>query len=294
MEDRNMKSRHIAIIAIASLAIVISSCSKVDDFLGAEPSKSSKKTIQTAEQLDQVLASYTLYFPENPDMALASDDFECSAKVHDAKTGGYFGASQLVHCLWNTENNVDNRYYTWMKEYQKAYYANLVLANIESVTGDEAYKANLAAEAHFLRAYTYFQIALAHTLYYTGSNGAELGITLKNSISFEETSARSTLAETWDFIDADLQEALKITKKFKNSDGKNQTWRGTTVSVKAFAARYYLYRADYAQALKYAQEVLGEYSYLKDYNNPAEMYYLARTDSYNINVGTPEAKTITV
>jgi len=128
-----------------------------------------------------------------------------------------------------------------------------------------------------------FTLALAHTLYYDGKNGDELGLTLKQTTSFEESAARATLAETWDFMEADLQEALKITKPFKNSEGKNQNWRGTTVSVKAFAARYYLYRANYEKAQKYASEVLSEYSTMKDYNDPNEMYFHTKTDSYTVN-----------
>ncbi len=288
-----MKLNQYKIVFICLAFLCLNGCTLIDDFLEVDPSKSTRKTIQTAEQLDMVLARYAGFYQENPDIMLASDDYDIRTDINDAMSSGY-SIYQPVYGLWNDKNNVDTRYHTWGKEYGKAYYANLVINNIDDVEGDESFKANLKAEAHFLRAYCYFQIALAHSLYYTGSNGDELGITLKQSTSFEESVARATLKETWDFIEADLQEGLKVTKSFKNSEGRNQNWRATTASVKAFAARYYLYRADYDKARKYAEEVLREYNVLKNYNDPAEMSRHSYVDMYTINQGTSEQEVVTV
>lgn len=288
-----MKLNNIFIAIFTVSALLLSGCSKVDDFLGADPSKSTKKVIQTAEQLDQVLSSFTRFYQEQPDMMLAGDDYEINQDYQKYLNSGY-NAYQRNYACWNDENTVDTRYHTWGGEYTKVYYANLVINNIDNVEGDEAFKANLKAEAYFLRAYCFFQIALAHTLYYTGSNGDELGITLKLTTSFEESSARASLKDTWDQIDSDLQEALKVSKSLVNAEGKRQTWRGTTAGVKGFAARYYLYRGDYDNAKKYAQEVLSEYSTLKDYNDPAEMYHHSHVDTYTINAGTDAQEVVTV
>lgn len=286
-----MKLKNIAILVLSVSVLFLNGCSKVDDFLGVEPSKNTKKTIETAEQLDAILATYSRYYEDYPDIMMASDDYDVNVNVQKYYSSGY-SAYQRIYGLWATENTVDARYHTWGKEYTKAYYANLVINNIDNVTGEEAYKANLKAEAHLLRAYCYFQIALAHTLYYDGKNGDELGITLKKTISFEESVSRATLKETWDFIDADLQEALKITKKYKNSDGVRQTWRGTTAGVNGFAARYYLYRGDYTQAKNYAEAALKEYNEFCNFNT--EMSWDSHVDQYTINAGTPQEEVITI
>lgn len=287
-----MKLKNIIfVISFASL-LLMGGCSSIDDFLGAEPSKNTRKTIQTADQLDAVLARYAGFYQENPDYMLASDDYAIRTDINEAMNSNY-STYQLVYGLWN-DKNIDNRYHTWRQEYSKVYYANLVLNNIDNVEGDEAFKANLKAEAHFLRSYCFFQIALAHALYYNGSNGDELGITLKQSTSFEESVERATLKETFDFIEADLQEGLKVSKKFKNNEGVNQNWRATTAGVKGFAARYYLYMADYDKASKYAGEVLQEYSTLKNFNDPKEMYHHSTVSKYTINQGTPEQEVVTV
>ena len=277
------------ILIISALSLV--SCSLIDDFLDVEPSKNTDKTIENVDQLESVIVNYGNYFEEHNDMAMASDDFRMSAKIHSQKP---YVAGQLDHLLWNTENTSNYRYYAWYGEYQKVYYANLVLDYLDKVSGSDEKKAELKAEAHFLRAYCFFQIALAHTLYYDGSNGDELGITLKQSPSFEESLKRASLKDTWDFIDGDLQEALKIENPLYDSEGRRQTWRATNASVKAFMARYYLYRADYDNAKKYALAALDEYSDMKDYNNPSEMYHHETPDIYTINVGTPQQETITI
>ena len=279
-------------IAIAAAAACMAaSCSPVDDFLNVDPSKNTDRSVKTTDQLESIIVNYGEYFEEHNDMAMASDDFRITKLIHSMKP---YVAGQLDHLLWNTENTSNYRYYAWYGEYQKVYYANLVLNNLDNVTGPEEKKAELKAEAHFLRAYCFFQIALAHTLYYDGTNGDELGITLKQTTSFEEDIARASLKDTWDFIENDLHEALKIDNPLFSHDGKRQTWRATTASVRAFAARYYLYRGDYENAKKYALEALAEYSDQKDYNDPKEMYHHAVPDTYTINSGTPQQEVIEV
>jgi hypothetical protein len=77
----------------------------------------------------------------------------------------------------------------------------------------------------------------------------------------------------------------------KGANGKNRTWRATTASVNAFAARYYLYRGDLAQAKSYAEKALAEYSTLGDYNTT--MSFSKTTLSKDINASTnPEKVTI--
>ena len=230
------KTAYLTLLAAAASGLV--AC---DDFLDVDPSKSTQKTIETAEQLDALLGSYSRFYSEYNHTALACDDFGLTTDIHDYQNGG-MSPSNLEYILWSDQGTGTSRL-LWDGEYSKIYYANLVLAYIDEVSGDAETKANLKAEAHFLRAYSMFQLAVAYTLYYDGSNGSELGLPLKQTISFEEGIARASLADTWSFIDNDLQEALKITTPLVEQ-GKRRVWRGTTAAVHAFAARYYLYRGD--------------------------------------------------
>ncbi len=279
------------IIYMLALAVVpaLVSCNK---FLNEDPSKSTQKTLETAEQLDAILGSYSRFYSEYNHTALACDDFGISPEMEDG--GASFSpVSELSFILCNDRCTQTSRL-LWDGEYSKIYYANLVLTNIDDVSGDQAFKDNLRAEAHFLRAYSMFQLALAYTLYYDGTNGDEPGLVLKQTTSFEENVTRASLADTWAFIEADLRAALNGVTSPLVSDGKRRVWRGTTAAVHAFAARYYLYRGDYANALANVEAVLAETSTLKDYNDPAQMSYFQTPDEYEINASTDAKETVQV
>lgn len=270
------------ILLIAAAVMTAAATAGCDRFLDREPSKNSFKTITAAEQLDALLGTYTKFYCEYNHTALAGDDFGITTAIHDGYKGG-IATNDLIHILWNDDCWAQDYYNLWSGEYEKLYFANLTLEYIDRVTGSDELKRRLKAEAHFLRAYGMFQLAVAYTLYYDGSNGSEPGLPLKHTISFEERLTRSSLEQTWAFIDADLHEALKSDAPY-STNGRRRTWRGTGLAAKAFAARYYLYRNDPQTAARYAGEVLAEYGQLKDFNT--SMSFSDDYDEYNINDST--------
>lgn len=274
-----MKLRNIAIYALMlAVATTFVAC---DDWLSEEPSKSTKKTLKTTEQLDALLGNYSLFYKESMTPIYGTDDWGIEPEFHTAKSGGVFNATTQLPYILYADQVDDSRYSVWQNEYPKIYYANMAIEQAMGLEGTEEDKANLKAEGHFLRAYSMFNLAVAHTLYYTGQNGEELGLSLQTT-SFVDSSARANLADTWAAIDADLQEALKITVPLKSGD-RNRVWRATTASVNAFAARYYLYRGDLTQAKTYAEKALSEYSTLWDYNT---MTFSQSTIKAEINAST--------
>ena len=263
---------------MAAAALLLTSC---DDFLDRAPSKNSLKPITTAEQLDALLATFTNFYYEPNHTALACDDFGLTTEIHDRQNGG-MSINNLEHILWADACTTPSRL-LWCEEYEKMYYANLVLAYIDEVSGSDRLKQALRAEAHFLRAYSMFQLAVAYTLYYDGSNGSEAGLPLKRTVSFEESVARANLEQTWAFIEADLNEALKSEVPMV-SNGRRRVWRGTRAGINAFAARLYLYRNDLERARKHAEAALAEHSELKDFNT--RMSFSELYDEYIINQST--------
>ena len=170
------KTAYLTLLAAAASSLV--AC---DDFLDVDPSKNTQKTIETAEQLDALLGSYSRFYSEYNHTALACDDFGLTTDIHDYQDGG-MNPSNLEYILWSDQGTGTSRL-LWDGEYSKIYYANLVLAYIDEVSGDAETKANLKAEAHFLRAYSMFQLAVAYTLYYDGSNGSETASTCALALS---------------------------------------------------------------------------------------------------------------
>lgn len=280
------------ILLALGLAVATPVFTACDDFLDKEPSKSTNKTITDVSQLDALLATYTALYSETSQSFLATDDYGLTPEIQNVRTSNP-SIDDLDNFAFLGTNNRTSRV-LWDSEFSKIFRANLVLNNIGSVSGSEAEKANVEAEAHFLRAWSMFRLAVDYCLYPSSDNTSELGLPLKATTSFEESVARAPLGETFTFIENDINAALAITKPLAQADGTLENWRGTTASVKAFAARFYLYMGQYDKAAQYADDVLKEYSTLKDFNDPAEMYHHQVNDTYTINAGTPQEEVITV
>lgn len=65
----------------------------------------------------------------------------------------------------------------WTTEWKKIFIANMVLENLDRVEGSIETKEQLRAEAHFIRAYSYFKLADVYCLPYNQSTKNEMGTT---------------------------------------------------------------------------------------------------------------------
>ena len=267
---------------------VLPSCNK---FLEERPSKSTSLVVSTTDQLNALLNSYTSFYSEGNRTAIYStDNYEFTTALYNARPGT-FSMAGVEFALWDSKYLADDgREGFWSGEFRKIFSANMVLQNLGKVSGSASDKETLKAEAHFLRAYSYFQLANTYCLPYSDATKDALGLPIKASTSFDEPIKRSKLSEVYDMIEADLKEALKTTVPLVQN-GKARHWRANKAAVNGFAARYYLQRGNYNEALTYANKALAEYDVLVDYNT--EMRF-GRTSSVLIDGGTPNAQTITL
>ncbi len=258
-----------------------------EDFLDVKPSKSTSVVIETGEHLNALLNYYKVYYLEDsPWLMNASDDYGCSTEWYDItgdRSGG-FTTSSLCFATWNKDLIPELTDRTWKAEYQKIFYANTVLEKADKVSGltDEE-RTQIKREARFIRAYSMWYLAQIYCLPYVAGNEDKQGIVLKTSTHFDESVERATLKQTYDFIEKDLEEALKITAPLQKigSTQKYNSIRANKAAVNGFAARYYLNRNDYENALKYADIALQAHNELVDYNT--EMRYMASCPTYVIN-----------
>ncbi|MCK0132149.1 RagB/SusD family nutrient uptake outer membrane protein [Flavobacteriaceae bacterium F08102] len=238
-----------------------------DSFLDERPSKSTSIVPETLEHLEALLNRYSTFASEpSNELIFSTDDYGFNTDLYDASSSTY-GTTELTYGTWDVDiaQTVTGRIF-WPTEWRKIFTANLVLENLGKVSGDPAKKEQIKAECHFIRAYSYFEMAMVYCLPYTEANKGELGLPLKQATSFEENIARATLEETYAFIEADLQEAFKLTASFDQVNNLNHSWRASTAAVNSFAARYYLSLNDYEKAQTYAQKALDEYDGLRNYN----------------------------
>lgn len=279
-------------IALASLlgvtALGLTSCEK---FLDEKPSKTSSLVVKNTDQLFALLNEYKTFYKEPNSAAIFStDDYHVSKNLFDARPAT-FGLINIQFALWDKDYVAqDTRGTYWSNEYTKIFTANLVLSALDQVSGSDSDKATLKADAHFIRAYSYFQLANTYCLPFTEQNRDELGLPLKQSTSFEELDERRPLHEVYALIESDLQEALKTTLSLRQGE-QQRHWRSNKAAVNGFAARYYLTRGDYQKALDFAEKSLEDNNALMDYNT--DMSY-GRSANVIVGTGTPQQKTVTL
>jgi hypothetical protein len=108
----------------------------------------------------------------------------------------------------------------WNGEYSKIFTANVILANVDNVTGSQAQKNSIKANAYFIRAYSYWNLANYYCLPYATGNMQSQGLPLKKTTIYTESLQRATLQQTYDFILSDITaaQALVTTAIVKMAD----------------------------------------------------------------------------
>lgn len=166
----------------------------------------------------------------------------------------------------------------WRRGYVIINTANIVLANLDKVSAEN--KAAIAAEAKFVRAINYFELAGFYSLPYSAGNvDKNLAVPLITTAVISTTDLpaskqpRASVADVYKQIIADL---LEGTTSLPDSYGeKKNKSRATKYSAYAFLARVYLAQGNYTEAAKAADKVIesGNYSLVPsfdaEFNNTA-------------------------
>lgn len=163
--------------------------------------------------------------------------------------------------LGRTQTNSRSKL-AWSIYYPQIKTVNIVLAAIPAKT-DNA-KLNAArGQALALRGYFYFMLARMYGPTYVG-NESKLCVPLYTELSYDGK-ARSTVAQVYTVIEADLKEAVELMEGFtrKNKDGLDQS------VAQAFLADVYLEMGKYPQAAEFAHKARQNYTLLTkvDWNN---------------------------
>lgn len=247
----------------AFCAFLLTSC---NDYLDTVQNKGNDEVLSSSKQVEALFGnSRTFNTPAGLNTA-ASDDYGMTIELNDML--GYVDENLLNGMTWNVQDVAASQYgdQTWEAEYNKIFTANLVISQIGEIKDlTEANRTEYLAQAHLMRATAMWNLVNTYCMPYSRETASEPGLPLKTSTSYEENVARSTLQQTYDFILADLEEALKTAN---TGIADNRRWAVSKPAVEALMARYYLFTQDYEQAAKYASEALkcGD-AELVDYND---------------------------
>lgn len=236
----------IIIIGLISLG----GCKK---YLAEEPKKQT--SIQNVAQLEALIDNATAFsYETNITAAYSTDDTELSKELYQ-KNPGAFTIDNLQYYIFSVDGVANAAADAlWNGEFKKIFTANLILTNVDKVTGDQATKDRVKADAHFIRAYSNWVLVNHYCAPYSTANSGSLGLPLKKTIDYEESLKRATLKETYDFILSDIADAQKVT--YDDVDPL-RTWRVSQKAISAFLSRFYLFTGDYVKSLSEANKALA-------------------------------------
>jgi len=113
--------------------------------------------------------------------------------------------------------------------------------------------ADIKGQALALRALALFDVTRVYGYPYTKDNGASLGgVIMLKAPSYLDRPKRSTVAQCYDQVIADLKEAVPLLTNSKKQGKMSQ------VAAKALLARVYLYKNDNVNALAMAEEAITD------------------------------------
>ncbi|QNL48145.1 RagB/SusD family nutrient uptake outer membrane protein [Olivibacter sp. SDN3] len=185
---------------------------------------------------------------------------------NEAVLNALFSATQRNAYTWEIDlfgGEVDIA--DWNQPYQAIFYANSVLDALELMHERESTDGQrIRGWALFIRAYAMYSLVSNFAPLYDESTSSEdLGIPIQLKSSIDELVQRATVADTYQQIFSDLNEAEPLIWTDIPTMNRN---RPSQVAVHALRARIYLSMRQYESAEYYADKCWSMYSDLIDYN----------------------------
>ena len=231
-------SRQIAIIFALGLLV---SC---DDYLTVEPRESISDELAIADKTSLNTALRGAY------RSLGSGGYYGGTYVQL----GFVPSGDVVYQVFNNLQDLnflpeDGSFQSsWSAIYRTINITNHIIQKapgIADINLSDAERQQILAEAHFIRALTYFDLA-------RGFGGVPLKLTPTVDIANDATLSRSSISETYSQVLSDLEIAEA------NIDNSVNRVRATLHAVWALKARYYLYNQQWDKAIEYATRVIDQ------------------------------------
>lgn len=166
------------------------------------------------------------------------------------ETSGYVAIYQ-----YNFSPDINHYSGFWTRIYSILLNANSLLEIIDNFPansqGEIDLRNDIKGQAYAVRGLCHFDLARLYGFPYLMDNGASLGAVLATEVIPQgEARARASVKETYDVAINDLNESLNLLLKARNH-GHFNYW-----AAKALLSRVYLYKGDYDNAFKHADEIL--------------------------------------
>ena len=182
---------------------------------------------------------------------ILSDDSDKGSEPNDAVF-----LLEMDNLLFDAANNAPKT--LWDGYYRAIFRANIAIERIPEIKMDVALQNRLIAESKFLRAYFYFNLVRWF---------GDLPLVTKQLTQDEFKQSRAKTADVYAQIVTDLKAAIDVLPE-KSKYSADDLGRATKGTARGLLAKVYLTAKDYANAEKYATDLINsnEYALLADYN----------------------------
>ena len=164
----------------------------------------------------------------------------------NTSTDPFWKAAQFIDDATTANNS-----YMWYICYKMIYAAN---SNISGLTEDTAASKQLKGENYFLRAFFHFTLTTLFAKPYGFDQGASPGVVLRIGTDYSETK-RSTVAECYNAIEADLKEAIRLMSPAAH---RGDNGYASQEAAHALLGRLYLYKEDWDACIAECDAILGD------------------------------------
>ena len=262
MKDMN---KIYSLFAICTLCIVgLSSCKDLDE------APDNRTEIDTPDKIQKLLTSgYPVSVPavicELSGDNLVDNNVVVPATHNDAYANFHEQAYKWEYIDNYSTGEDDTPYTVWESYYQGIAVANHAIEAMLEMSKDPAHDRELAhswGEAHLLRAYLHFVLVNVFAEAYKDETQSanDVGIPYVSeaektvTIDYSDPKYRKSVAEVYRLIEQDILEGVEL---IDDAQYKVPAYHFNRNAAYALAARFYLYKRDYENCVKYATAALG-------------------------------------
>ncbi len=264
-----MKAKYLSTGIILSISTLFSSCS--NSWLDLNPSTAVPQD-QAMTTLEGIQAALNGVYRQTSQHSYYGDNHwyygDCRAADVQARV---INKSRIVpyytYNIQPTDNN--NVVLPWNRPYLVIRQANNLIQEIDRFSSENIMPEmqQTKAEALVLRGLALFNLTRMYGMPYMNDNGASLGVPIETKPQTpEHKPARNTVAECYNQVITDLQDAIKLGISKEKKDGHINYW-----GVQALLSRIYLNKGDYKNAYTCATDVI---------ENNGGLYHLYNREEY--------------
>lgn len=218
---------------LLSLIIGLSSC---DKFLDIVPK--GQVIPRTSSEYRALLTKGYHAFPRNKEL-LQIRGIQLNPASDPYGLSGFPAYKNIYSWQDTADTEGTTREFPYASFYQVIFFTNEVILNGANATQDSDESMDqIIAEAHILRAYSYFELANMYGPKYSTEARNTKVVPINTLIDTEQTLPRATLGEIYDLIENDLAEAEKLIKVDQWSAAQHK-YRASREALLALASRVY-------------------------------------------------------